>query len=432
MNRLVEIAKKAALKIKNSDNIELVSHFDCDGIASAAIMIDTLKKLGKKFNATIIKQIDENIIKELSRKDCELIIFTDLGSGYLNEINKLKKSIIIADHHRIESTASENIIHINPEEFNIKSLSGSCVTYLIARELGNKDMAVLAIIGAIGDLQECEYGLNEEILKEAEKIGLKRRLGLGLFGRKRPLHKSLQYFDLETISSESSAVQFLSKIGIEIKNGNRWKTLNDLTEEEMQKLSDKLIQEALVNGKNEKDIFKQTYMIGDTDIREFATLLNACGRMEEYETAIGVCLKEKEAEKKSEAIMEKYRNLIGKYLSWLENNIEKMPETKNTLFIKAGNMINENMIGTIVSIYSKSPKNKKDIIIGLADSGDKIKISARSSKFDMNKLISECAEKVGGAGGGHERAAGAIIPKEKEDEFINLCKHMIETCSKSL
>jgi len=431
MIRLVEIAKKAALKIKSSDNIEIVSHFDCDGIASAAIMTNTLRKLGKKFHTTIIKQIDEKIIEELNRKNCELVIFTDLGSGYLNEIKKLKKDVIIADHHTINSSIPKNIIHINPEEFSIKSLSGSCVTYLIARELDNKTMSVLAIVGAIGDLQEYEYGLNQEILKEAESFGLKRQIGLSLFGRKRPLYKSLQYFDLETISSESSAIQFLSKTGIEIRNGNKWKTLNDLSFEETQKLSDKLIQEALMNGKNEKDIFREIYMIGDTDVRELATLLNACGRLEEYETAIGVCLQEKEAEKKSELLMSEYRSLIGKYLSWVEKNIKKMPKTENTLFIKAGNMINENMIGTIVSIYSKSPKNKKDVVIGMANSGDSIKISARSSKVDMNNIISECAEKVGGIGGGHKKAAGAIIPKGKENDFINFCKRMIEN-NKSL
>ncbi len=422
MQRLIELAKKAAEEIRKAEKIEVVSHFDCDGIASAAIISRALERAGKTFGVNIAKQIKPELIEKIREKNPELVIFTDLGSGYLEDVEKLDCKIIIADHHIIKKDKqNKNLIHINPELFGIKTLSGACVTYVLAREMSsqNKDMAVIAIVGAIGDMMEYEYGLNPEIVREAEENGLKKERGLRLFGRTRPIHKTLEYSDIPSVANESSAIQFLSNIGIKIKNGSEWRTLNDLTKDEMQKLSDKLILEALRNGKKAEEIFNDIYFYGGTELREFSTLLNACGRMEKYEIGIGVCLGDEDARKKSVSVVGEYRKQISSALDWAGKNKDKIVRKESASFIMAGKNVNENVIGTITSILIKSEINGK-ILVGLAEGEDGIKVSARTTGgADLNAAVSKAAAEAGGFGGGHERAAGGTIPFGSEEKFID-------------
>jgi len=433
MQRLIELAKKAAEEIMKAERIEVVSHFDCDGIASAAIISKALERAGKTFSVTIAKQIKPEIIEKIKEKNPELVIFTDLGSGYLEDVEKLDCKIIIADHHVIKKDAQrKDIIHINPELFGIKTLSGACVTYVLAREMSqkNKDMAVIAIVGAIGDMQEYEYGINPEIVSEAEEFGLKKEKGLRLYGRTRPLHKTLEYSDIPSVSSESSAIQFLSNIGIKLKNGSAWRTLNDLTKEEMQVLSDRLIMEVIKNGKKTEDIFNDLYLHNGADLREFSTMLNACGRMERYEIGIGLCLGDEDAKKKSVSVISEYRKQIASALDWAGKNKDRIVRKKSASFIVAGKSVNENVIGTITSILVKS--QTCGILVGLAEGEDGIKVSARTTDgTDLNSVISKAAAEAGGFGGGHARAAGGTIPFGSEEKFIDACCRELENEKKA-
>jgi RecJ-like exonuclease len=62
-------------------------------------------------------------------------------------------------------------------------------------------------------------------------------------------------------------------------------------------------------------------------------------------------------------------------------------------------------------------------VFGFAESNNKIKVSARASpslKINLKDIVSAAASKVGGEGGGHTLAAGALIPKGEENNFVNL------------
>ena len=71
---------------QENKEIQVISHFDTDGITSAAIMIKTLKKLDKVFSVKIVKNIEENTIYSLSKD--KITIFLDLASNSLDYIEK--------------------------------------------------------------------------------------------------------------------------------------------------------------------------------------------------------------------------------------------------------------------------------------------------------------------------------------------------------
>lgn len=190
MKDLIEKAVKE-FRLLDDKPIRLISHLDCDGLSSASIIVKALKRENKKFVLSIVKQLNENVLKELSLENYSTFIFTDLGSGYIKLINNNLKSrkIFIFDHHVPDDFENyDNIIHVNPHLANVENasekISGSGVTYLFAKSLNNenKDISYIAVIGSIGDMQNFEY-LNKEILEDAineDKIEVRR--GLKMFG----------------------------------------------------------------------------------------------------------------------------------------------------------------------------------------------------------------------------------------------------------
>src|SRR3989344_7374979 len=100
MQELIKNAIKEFKSLKDGV-IRVISHLDSDGLTSASIILKVLKREKKKFVLSIVKQLNENILKELSLENYKVIIFTDLGSGYIKLINQYlnDKKIFIFDHH---------------------------------------------------------------------------------------------------------------------------------------------------------------------------------------------------------------------------------------------------------------------------------------------------------------------------------------------
>ena len=71
--------------------------------------------------------------------------------------------------------------------------SGATCAYLIAREFGIKDIAFLAVVGAVGDNQitsKGATGTNKWIIENTDEVEMKK--GINVFGRaSKPIHQAL-------------------------------------------------------------------------------------------------------------------------------------------------------------------------------------------------------------------------------------------------
>ncbi|MBL7100839.1 MAG: DHH family phosphoesterase [Nanoarchaeota archaeon] len=438
-------------------HIRIISHLDCDGLTSAAIIIKTLTRENLNFSISIVKQLDPTILDELSREEYNCYIFTDLGSAYLNLIEKKlpKKDIFVLDHHRPEEIKNK-IHHINPHNFNIdgsKDISGAGVTYLFAKALNeqNKDLAHLAIIGAIGDIQEKKgfTGLNQEILEDATTSGkMEVKKGLSMFGSQtRPLHKVLEFSTEPYIpgvtGNEQGAIKFLNELGISVKDQQgKNKKLIHLSEEDMKKLITGIIIRRLGSEKNPDDIIGKIYLLTEEleesptkDAREFSTLLNSCGRLRKPSLGIGTCLGNKKIKKEAIKLLGDYKQELIRSLNWFYSNRgnEKIIEKDGYVIINAEENIKDTLIGTLASIISRSNIYREGtIIISMANTLDgNIKISLRlvgiNPNIDLRKIIKDIIKKLGiGEVGGHKQACGCLIPQEKEKEFITTAEEALK------
>ena len=453
---LDERISEAVEHIKMSEFVRVVSHYDADGISAAAVLLSALSREGKKIHLSTEKQLKPAVIQRLKLEEPDIFVFSDLGSGQMELLNELAeatgKKIIVLDHHIPSSTEPhKNIIHINPclEERDEDDMSGSGVSYMLARALNsrNKDLSYLAVVGAIGDIQDSNWvmkGSNKLMLDDAVVDGmLEKKKGLRLFGRmNRPLHKALEYSTDPYIpgvtGEESAAVQFLSNLNIDLKRKDgSWRTLDDLTNEEMKKLASAIICERIREDEaSPEEIFGDVYTLKlngyRIDAREMATTLNACGRMGHASIGILYSLGVKFAFNRIEGILNGYRKLITKYISWLRENEDKIIKTDGAHYILADDQIHENFIGTITSIYEKSIINDEKVVMGFAVTEDgEVKISARVPSqlvergINLKNLFKRIPKEYG-YGGGHAAAGGAFIKKGVEKEIINICESYLK------
>ncbi len=419
---------KEFLEITKNKDIHIVSHFDTDGITSAAIIIQTLKKLDKRFTLQIIKRIEDDFIEKLPKN--KPILFLDLASGHLKEIEEANlKEIFIIDHHEISNPKKipKKINMINPEISDNQKISASGLCYLFAKEINtsNKKLAKLAVLGMIGDCLDKEVGkLNHDILKDGE---VEKKRGLLIYPATRPLNRTLEYSSspyIPGVTGNKEGVLELLREAELTPTKKGYPSLIELNEEEMANLVTGIM---LKNPKaKNKEIIGDIFLIKLynklEDARELSAKINACSRSGRSDIAIQLCMEVQKIKDKAESIHIKYKQNI---VSGLKIVSKRKVKGKGFVIINAKDKISDSIIGTVTSIVSNSLLyNEGTIVIGMAYYKKKIKISARIVGKDgrnVREVLSNIVEKTGGNAGGHAFAAGCTIHQDKEEEFI---KHL--------
>ena len=457
--REVETAAEAISRhIDKGSQIKVVTHFDADGLSAGGLIAASLMRGGAVFSVRAERWIDENVIDEVLAARPPLTIFTDFGSGYLNLIERLRGlEVIILDHHQPSGESPEGVLQVNPHLSGIDGateISGAGVAYLTARALSreNRDLAYLGVVGALADQQDkfenrSLGGVNELIVKDAVEAGtLKVETDLLLFGREtRPIHKALastlEPFIPGVSGEEDKSLALLLSLGIKPKEKDRWRALRDLSKDEKRKLFSELAS-ILAANTDQKDaamtligtvytLCREEPWTSLRDAREFASLLNATGRMEKPGLGIAICAGDRSAAlKEAEEVLQTYRKTILRYMRWISETPTSLEEFEGFYLLHGGEVISERMIGTVSNIAIRSlPRNDKPLIAYsfVKDEGI-VKVSARGTPktvkrgINLGKLMKETAERLSGLGGGHDIAAGAQVPRGKLGEFIEALK----------
>ena len=456
-------AAKTILETAEKDGfIHVFSHLDADGVAAAGIIGKALFRLDARFRIRITQWIDEKIIGEIISDKPQLVILTDFGSGYLDLLNEKVPNfkVLILDHHQITGNAeNENFVHVNPHLHGIDGatdVSASGVVYFVAKAVSaeNVDLAPIALVGALGDIQD-KYdqrrlgGLNEKIVEDAVNANLvKVEKDLTFFGREtRPIHKALAATTSPFIpgisGEESASVAFLNSLGIKLKEGEKWRALRDLTDEEKKRLCSALADYLLSKGLHFEvaNLIGYIYVLTNEepwtplrDAREFSLVLNSTGRMDRPSLGIAVCMGDRGAAlEEANRVLEDYRKSINKYLGWVMEEPERMKELENIYVVYGENFINEKIIGTISSILATSLPNSEKPIIAYSNIEKEgvAKFSARTTDIvthkgvNLGEVMRVATEKYAGKGGGHNIAAGGQVTIDQIENFIKTVNDLV-------
>ncbi len=439
LNRAEEASELLKKHLDKDHVVRVISHNDSDGISAAGIICNTIAQEGGKFHVTLVPRLKDSVIDRLTREKYKLFFFCDMGSGYVEKIGRLKGNAIIADHHQTIDSAGddvESLIHVNPHLFGLdgtRDVSGSGVTYLTVRPLEKLELSALALVGAFGDMQYSDgfQGINQTILTEAMESGtVEEQDDLKIYSKVEPLYKSLaRTFQptIEGISGDPEASQaFLEKIGISY--GIKF---NDLANEEKDFLRERLVD---IN----PNIFGKVYSVPKEDpalrnLENYSEILDACGKNKNHSLGLSICLGDrKSAIKEGVKFLNKYHDNLIMGIGWIKR--EGSQEMDHAQYLYTENKEKKKIMGTLASLsMDLNILNPKKPVITLSRMHDQLKISGRTTLEMTNKgvnlgfALEQAAKSFNGAGGGHDIAAGAVIPYRELENFKNLLNDIIST-----
>jgi RecJ-like exonuclease len=430
----------------------IICHLDADGLTAGSIIGKSIFKEDGKAIIRAVNDLSPNIIFNLKKQEYDFYIFTDIGMGYVNHLDKeLNDRWLILDHHQSSKEEIEHVRVLNPHEFEIDGgteISGSGVTYVVAKKMNssNRELSALSVIGALADRQDqgpskSLIGINQKVpLKDSKDIGqIKEEKDLIFYGREtKPIHEAIASTNTPFIplltGNYDACLAALVSANFKVQEGERWRTISDLSYEEKMKLIEILIP-YLTKGGAKSDVIEELFgnvytMLKEEersnlrDAREFGSLLNACGRSGKAGSGILICLGDRdEAYSGGEKILQDYKRMLAQYLQVINTDAKRMQSGKKIVQIIGDDLIDENMLGAVSSILSSSLAFKeKMVILRTKTKENDLKISARRGEafkdFNLGILLKETAKEMGGTGGGHAAAAGAKIPFEQYEKFI--------------
>lgn len=432
--------------------VMVVTHMDCDGLASGAIMTKALIRAGVSCTVRSSIEFNTSTVEEMSKDGREFHVVTDLAGGFAEDMDAiLDDKWFVFDHHHIPDTERDNERVINAWKYGVDGGVEICaggMAYLaaMALDVGNVDLAPLAVVAALGDRQDqgkqrLLTGQNQDIVEKAKAEGLVSvDLDLLLYGREtRPLPDALAFTSQPYIKGitweRGSCAALLKKADIPLKDKGRWRVPADLTQEEKSAIVNAIARYS--SGTDIDDAVAE--MVGHTytlegeekgsfmrDGREFGTMLNSCGRIGRAGVGIAVCMGDRgDMLAAAQTALKEYRGRIRECMDILSNDRWRTTLHGSVVMVNADGVVPEAMTGTIASMLSSSPKNVgKVVILRTGGEDNTIKFSSRKSvgctmQVSLSEVMQKGTERFGGVGGGHDMAAGARIGKDKLDEFLD-------------
>jgi single-stranded-DNA-specific exonuclease len=433
--------KKSAIVVFHSN--------DADGVTSMYLFRLFLEKLGVVTRFIPVESLSKELIYRILRSSIKNVFFLDLGSGYLDLLSELRfeKNVVIIDHHRPEPEGYPVPgIHINPEVFGYSgdyyTSAATLVAYMIMDEIPSSYLDI-PIIGAVGDLQDIRFGklkyLNEEIVKTAEKEGIiKRWFDINSYYRFKDvvtvLENLVDPYIPEVSLNRRGVLQMLDELEIRYRDDGRLVSWKGLSFEEKQKIINWLAVRMLEEGDFEIFRLVKEYYYSQRlrrELHEAATTVNAMAKYHKLEDAI-LFIQGKLSPERLRAHIEQHRANIKKALEAAESGFKRLG---NLAILDLRQVCPPGIVGAVTGLFLRSHAEIK-LAVGISEQDSRnLKISVRATEdceLDASKLVKQAASAVGGMGGGHEKAAGAQIPKEKLQEFLKELTQVIENESKAL
>ena len=429
LEKLINLAKNAAEKIRKYRFVRVVSHNDADGLTSAGIMAQALLRTGICFQLSIAGRLDEAVIEEVNRSTSrdELVIFCDMGSGQPELIGKVAADVIVLDHHlpvgQSPAKAVVNAHLVGIDGATDISASGTC--YLVARELApdNTDLAGLAIAGAVGDKQLFQTA-NAFILEEALKAGvvsIRKGLKVGDGDLVNVLTNTTEPF-LDITGYPEKVKEFLNQLGLSGK-------IEDLSEEEVSRLANAVAMKLVKQASPEaiEAVIGEVLLLNRELVRnvyDFISILNTCGKQKVYGLAIFLCLKDQGIVNESLSLKNEHERKLALDI---RENIEKIRKGENLWYVITVDALSTGSLASTVVRYL----HPELPFICINESESILKVSARGTRelvsmgLDLAFAMREAASAVGGSGGGHSVASGAAIPIGTAEEFLNIADQII-------
>jgi len=134
-------------------------HNDADGLSSGAILTRALTRAGYRIDRCCLEKPYPPVLTKIFHSRGAILFFADFAgriAPLLSRYNRGRNLILILDHHPAQAVRDDTIHHLNPELFGFRGdrdVAAATTCYRFARRCdpANRDLAYLAVTGAVGD-----------------------------------------------------------------------------------------------------------------------------------------------------------------------------------------------------------------------------------------------------------------------------------------
>jgi alanyl-tRNA synthetase len=221
---------------------------------------------------------------------------------------------------------------------------------------------------------------------------------------------------LDFYGKEEELDKFLRDLGMSGEED-----VDELSEEETRKLANAIVIRLLRQGAYEgiiEEFVGKKFILKNELIKNavtFTDVINSCGRAAACSVGFAICVKDDKYLEKGYKI---WRNFQIELLEEINKRRKEVKEGKCIRYIIMENAPSTGPVATVLSRYLFS--DKPFIAVNVKNGTAKVSSRAnRRIKVDLGEVMRIAAGKVGGRGGGHSVAAGAVIPPENVEDFIS-------------
>ena len=428
-NRLSDAAELT----KTEPFVRVVAHYDGDGTSAAIIMLKTLMRLKKRVHLTYIKSLlGEDFRNVVLEYPDSLTIVVDAGSDQAQYVPELEK-LIILDHHFYKASPSK-AMNINARDFGIDGTRGACgstmamIFSLVCSEQ-NSDLIPYFVSGMIADKQDLGgiSGMNKLLLDEYSNLFSNER-SISLEGE--TLLDSLVY----------STDPFFN--GITGKPDGAKKVLDDChlgydqspmsMNEDQKRMLEKKLAAHLISQKCGLEAIKylESDMMKFKDLdftsKELSSIIDGNARVGKNSVAVQYFLGDSTL--KGE-MLASWRTYKTKLIDYVYRTVKEIGSMSHLQYFYSPE---SEMAGKISDLLMLYLVDQSKPIIGFNVGDKNTKLSGRGTiklvkkGLNLSTILKSACDQVGGSGGGHDVAAGGVIPKGKEKEFVELVNKILK------
>ncbi|MCI4353805.1 MAG: DHH family phosphoesterase [Thermoplasmata archaeon] len=419
----------------------IIYHYDGDGIASASAAVRAFQRLGYDYQATPLQGVERRGMEEILRGTHGPVLVVDTGATWLDLYGPHPHPVIVLDHHKyptapVPPDLPQHVAFVNPLDWGVDGMTEMCAATLtwlftIFLDPRNWDNAAWGLSGAIADRQHQNgfKGLNARLLDEATLRSLvQRRRRLALFGAtvREALERSIDPYFVGLTGRPGEVARFLSSLSID---PHRPLSALDAAEERRltQSLLSRLVQQK-VRPEFVELLTQDGYFLpgSGVDAQELSNLQNACGRIGSPGIGIALALGDAGAMERARAAEESWRTGILEGMKRVEE--KGVNSLRSIQWFESGE---NTLAGTQAGLSMNYLLDPRRPVFVFSRSGTVLKLSGRGTVWlvgqglDLATVCRTAADHVGGEGGGHRVAAGATIPGDRRDAFLEVADRLV-------
>ncbi len=426
--KLLSTLSQAAEAVRGLHFVQVFSHFDADGVSSAAILAKALVREGKEFRVTLFTTLNDANMNTIKASKADGIIVSDLGASYIEALDEIDVPVVVLDHHTVISEA-RRVIYANPHLYGIDGMTSGCgatmcLLFAVALDERNWDLVQVAFAGIAGDRQHIDglSGLNAHLLEEAEGRGFVTRVPGSLIPSGDLMTRLFLCTDpyIRGVSGSAEGVAALLR-DAGVPNGRSYADLDEEQRRRLASLISVRLAEQGVLLESMEEVARDRYELKDWafDAEQLASMLNSCGRSGFGGAGIAAGMGDERCLRIAEETDEASARELVAAMADLDGR--GLVQARNFQWFDS---TDSGFTGMLCGISMQSIADHSKPTVGVNRSNDPVNISSRGMwgqldrGVDLAAAMREACASVGGAGGGHKIAAGGSVPADRFDEFL--------------